>query len=212
LVSRVSVVACIAPYTDLEKVMMLATTGTYPGPAGPEPYDVPSSLPLGLARSVVAILPPTADARALEQALQRVDSTAPDPLLPLREAPCRSLDPAAAAVQALLINRDPHRFADLYAALPETVRSTAASLSPVRSARRLAAPVEIASAPRDKYFPLAESHALARETPNVRVTVTSALAHAVPRLTLKNLAGIAALHTFFVRSLAAASSRAVTNT
>ena len=207
--SRVSVVACIAPYTDLEKVMMLATTGTYPGSTGPEPYAVPPSLPVGLARSVVAILPPTADARVLEQALQRLDPEAPDPLLPLRKTPCRSLDSAAAAVQALLINRDPYRFPDFYAALPGSVRNMAASLSPVRSATRLVAPVEIASAPRDKYFPLAESHALARAAPDVRITVTSALAHAIPRMSFTNLAGIAALHSFFVRSLAAASSHAV---
>ena len=50
---------------------------------------------------------------------------------------------------------------------------------------------------------------LQRAAPDVRITVTSALAHAIPRISLTNLAGIAALHSFFVRSLAAASSHAV---
>ena len=49
LAGRVSVVAAIAPFTDLEKVMMLATTGTYPGDRGPESYHVPPSLAIGLA-------------------------------------------------------------------------------------------------------------------------------------------------------------------
>jgi acetyl esterase/lipase len=208
LAGRISVVACIAPFTDLEKVMLLATTGMYPGPAGLEPWTVPSTLPVGLARSLVAILPPTADARALREALERLDPAADDPLGALRASPCRSLGEAAAAAQALLVNRDADSFPGLYAALPEPVRAAAAALSPLHSAARLAAPVEIATAPRDAYFPVAESLALASIAADVRVTVTSALTHAVPSLGLTNLAGLARLHGFFVRALAAASAPA----
>jgi dienelactone hydrolase len=203
LAARISVVACVAPFTDLEKVMMLATTGAYPASGGHVAYAVPSSLPVGLARSLVAILSPTPDVRALRRVVDRLDATSADPLSPLRETPCRSLGPAAAAAQELLINRDPGRFPHLYAELPESVRQAAVSLSPLRAAAKLLAPIEIATAPRDRYFPVAESLALASEARNVRVTVTAALAHAVPTMSLRSIGGVARLHGFFVRSLAA---------
>ncbi len=168
LSARVSVVACIAPYTDLRKVMMLATTGMYPGPHGFEPYSVPEELTAGLGRSFVA------------------------------------LHSWTSATEDLLVNTDPHRFGALYQALPEEVREIAASLSPVRSAANVLAPIEIATARRDRYFPLAESEALADAARNVRITVTSALAHATPAMRVSNLAGVARLHGFFARSLAAA--------
>ena len=205
LAPRISVVVAIAPFTDLEKVMMLATTGMYRGSGRPEPYPVPPSLAVGLARSLVAALPSTPDVLALGFALERLDPLSPDPLRTLRESPCRSLGPDASTVQALLLNRDPSRFADLYATLPEDVRRAVAMLSPVRSAARMTAPVEIATAPRDKYFPLAESLALQRVGPHVRITVTSALAHATPRMSLGNLVALVQLEGFFARSLSAAS-------
>ena len=205
LAARISVVAAIAPFTDLEKVMMLATTGMYRGSGRPEPYPVPPSLAVGLARSLVAALPPTPDVRALALALERLDPLSPDPLRALRDSPCRSLGHGAATAQALLLNRDSSRFADLYAALPEDVRRVVDMLSPLRSAARLTAPVEIATAPRDKYFPLAESLALQRDAGHVRITVTSALAHATPTKSLGNLIALAQLEGFFARSLSAAS-------
>lgn len=206
LAARVSVVACVAPFTDLEKVMMLATTQTYPAPGGPQPYAVPPSLPVGLARSLIAILSQTSDVRALRRLVDELDATSADPLSRLRATPCRSLGPAAAAAQELLINRDPVRFSMLYAALPEYVRQAAGSLSPLHCAASLVAPVEIATAPRDAYFPAAESFALASGAANVRVTVTTALAHAVPTMSLRSIGGVARLHGFFARSLAAATS------
>lgn len=205
LAARISVVAAIAPFTDLERVMMLATTGMYRGPNGPEPYAAPPSLSVGLARSLVATLSSTPDVRALASALDRLDPRAPDPLRALRESPCRSLGPAAATAQALLLNREPARFPELYAALPEDVRRAVAMLSPVRSAARMTAPVEIATAPCDKYFPLAESLALQRAGRHVRITVTSALAHATPRMSLGDLVALVQLEGFFARSLDAAS-------
>ena len=82
----------------------------------------------------------------------------------------------------LLTNREPRRFDELYAALPAQIRATVEELSPLHAAARLRAPVELATAPRDRYFPVAESRALAAASPNVRLTVTSLLAHATPRL------------------------------
>ena len=204
LAARISVVAAVAPYTDLERVMMLATTGVYPGAEGAETYAVPPSLPLGLARSLIAALPQTPDVRALRTVVERLDPAASDPLRPLRERPRGFLEDAAARTLELLLNRDPPRFADLFAALPEDLRCTVRSLSPVRCATRLNAPIEIATAPRDKYFPLAESRTLQRAAANVRITVTPALAHATPRMNLKNVGALLQLHGFFARSLDAA--------
>ena len=99
LAARISVVAAIAPFTDLEKVMMLATTGMYRGSGRPEPYPVPPSLAVGLARSLVAALPPTPDVRALALALERLDPLSPDPLRALRDSPCRSLGHGAATAR-----------------------------------------------------------------------------------------------------------------
>jgi acetyl esterase/lipase len=58
LAPRVSVVVCIAPFSDLAQVMLLATTGMYRSERGLEPYPVPDSLWLGLERSLLALVPP----------------------------------------------------------------------------------------------------------------------------------------------------------
>jgi hypothetical protein len=108
--------------------------------------------------------------------------------------------PADEAVRELLANRDPDRFDELVAALPPEVRATIDALSPVCVASRIRACVEIATAPRDAYFPVAESLAIADMT-QARVTVTTALQHARPRLDVRTLAGLARLDAFFVRSL-----------
>ena len=159
LSARVSVVACIAPFTDLEKVTMLATTGTYPGPEGLGRYPVSPELPVGVARSLVACLEPTADARALGRVVGSLDPTSPDPLGRLREAPFGALGPAAAAALALLVNRDPSSFDALFAASsrPGEKRGRDALTTSLGGAAR-AAPVEIATAQRDKYFPLCNSN------------------------------------------------------
>ncbi len=206
LSDRISVVACIAPFTDLEKVVMLATTGMYPGTDGWEPYPVSPELPVGVARSLVGILDPGPDTQALSRVVGSLDPASDDPLSRLRESPCRSLGPAAAAAQALLLNRDPARFGELFAALPAAERGVVDSLSPLRSAVHLSAPVEIATAPRDKYFPLAESIALQTEVPRIRITVTSALTHATPRLTFRSAGDLVKLEGFIARTLAAAAS------
>jgi hypothetical protein len=80
------------------------------------------------------------------------------------------------------------------------------SFSPLRSAVLVSARIEIATAPQDKYFPLAESLALQGEIPDTRITVASALAHATPRLTLRSVGDVAHLHSFIARTLGAAAS------
>jgi pimeloyl-ACP methyl ester carboxylesterase len=204
LVDRVSVVACIAPYSDLANVMLLATTGMSRSGGRFEPYPVPEYLRLGLARSLLAILPPTPAVDALSAELRALDPASADPLAAVRERPAGELGDEAASVLELLTNRDPARFDDLYAALPIEVRATIEVLSPLRAAPRLRAPVEIATAPRDKYFPVAESRALVAASSRVRLTVTSLLAHATPQLSPRYLAELGRLNGFFVRALAAA--------
>lgn len=200
---RVSAVAGVAPYSDLAKVMLLATTGTYRDQGKLVPYSVPPYLVVGLARSLAAMLPPTAAAAALCNELRSLDpasATARD----FREDAFRDAGDAAVTLFDLLSNRDAARFDDLYAALPAQIRSTAQDLSPLHVASRLQAPVELATAPRDRYFPVAESRALVAASSHIRLTVTSLLAHATPRLSPRYLAELGQLNGFFVRALAAA--------
>ena len=200
---RVSAVAGVAPYSDLANVMLLATTGTYRDEGKLMPYPVPPYLAVGLARSLAAMLPPTPATATLCDELRSLDpalATARD----FREHTFRDAGDAAVTLFDLLSNRDAARFDDLYAALPAQIRATAKALSPLHVASRLQAPVELATAPRDRYFPVAESRALTASSPYVRLTVTSLLAHATPRLSPRYLAELGQLNGFFVRALAAA--------
>jgi pimeloyl-ACP methyl ester carboxylesterase len=204
LAEHISVVACVAPYSDMANVMLLATTGTSRNGQRFEPYPVPEYLWVGLARSVIAILPsnPAVDSLSAELRTLGPDSTAP--VERFRDRSFAELGAEAVSVLALLTNRDPARFDNLYAALPAHVRATVETLSPLRAAPRLRAPVEIVTAPRDRYFPVAESRALVQASPRVRLTVTSLLAHATPRLHPRYLAELGHLNGFFVRALLAA--------
>lgn len=106
-----------------------------------------------------------------------------DPLLALVAR--RSLAASAPddpAVAPLLANGDPGRFDQLYAALSPATRELLEELSPVERIARIEAPVELAAAPLDPFFPLAEALALQRAGRDVRLTVTAALAHVRPRL------------------------------
>jgi pimeloyl-ACP methyl ester carboxylesterase len=203
---HVSGVVCIAPYSDLERVMLLATTASYAFVDGVRPYPVPPYLAVGLARSLAAMLSPTPATAALCEELRGIDPSAVD-AVEFREPAFHAAGAEALAVFELLSNRDPNRFGDLYGALPEHIRSTVADLSPLQRAASLRAPVEIATAPRDRYFPVAESRALVAASPRVRLTVTSLLAHATPRLSVRYLAELRRLNAFFVRALEATVTR-----
>jgi acetyl esterase/lipase len=204
--ARISLVACIAPFSDLRKVMMLATTGMYRDGEGVlSAYPTPAALPIGLGRSLAAMLPASPAAAGLACTLRTLDTTSHDPLAPLRTGPSDPLDLATNSVRRLLANQDPSRFDELFDALPDEVRTTTAGLSPVCVATRIRAPIEIATAPRDTYFPIAESLALTAAA-KAHVTITPALAHAKPRLDLDSLNGFARLGGFFVRSLVAAEA------
>ena len=107
------------------------------------------------------------------------------------------------AVPALLANRDPNRFDALFDTLTPSTRSLVAELSPLTRIADVRAPVELASAPDDTFFPVEESRAIASAGRDVRLTVTPALLHVCPRLRpgLQRLAGM--LDRTLQRALAA---------
>src|SRR3954463_9840651 len=75
---RISVVACVAPFSDRAKVMRLATTGTY-GDGAVQHRAPPSYLRIGLARSLAAMLATTDATAELCRELRALDyeSSAP---------------------------------------------------------------------------------------------------------------------------------------
>jgi pimeloyl-ACP methyl ester carboxylesterase len=199
LAGRVTVVGGEAPWVDLRRVIRLTTTGFYAG----KPYETDPYAKLAVARSLAAGLAAGPQRSRLLGELEAVDDNDPAPLARLAVAGYRG--PAAALI-TLLENRSTRRFDALYARLPPRQRAGIRALSPLGSASRLRMPVELATAPHDKYFPPAESHALARAAPDVRVTVTSTLEHAVPSFSAGDFADLARFDGFVVRYLRTASS------
>src|SRR6266508_4078690 len=124
-----------APWADLERVVRLATTGFYDGGR----YEVDPYVELAVARSLAAGGHP----RLLER-LEAIDDEDPQPLATLH---------GTQPLVRLLVNRNPARFDDLYGRLPARMRRSVELLSPIRRADRLRMPVELATAPHDKYFP-----------------------------------------------------------
>ena len=194
LAGRVTVVGGEAPWVDMRRVIRLATTGLYDGAR----YETDPYASLAIARSLAAGLPRGRGRAELLARLEAVDDDDPRPLASLEGVAYRG---GVARLVDLLENHSPGRFARLYARLPAPLRGAIAALSPIRQADRLEAPVELASAPHDKYFPPAESRALARASPRVHVTVTSTLDHAVPRLSADDLAGLVHFDGFVMRFL-----------
>jgi pimeloyl-ACP methyl ester carboxylesterase len=202
LASKVSVVVGIAPYTDLINVIRLATTGYTRVGDRLEHYGPGPFLSLAVARSVAEGLPASQARDRLVSVLAEVRSDDRDPLAVLRDLDVD--DPTVRAALEVLLNRDPLRFETLYAALPADVRDLIARLSPVAHADRLEMPVELASAPRDAYFPAAESRNLALVAPDVRVTVTDAFTHVIPQPSLTDPGDLFAFDGWAVRALHAA--------
>lgn len=168
LADRISVVAAVAPYANLDKLVCMATTSFYEDDAGFERYGVTDLHLEVVTRSLVAA----------------------------------AAEDGRPAVEALLANTDPERFAELYASLPDDVRTLVEQLSPLRVADRVRAPVEVIVPPQDDYFPLGEARSLAATLPDVRLTVTGTLDHTRP--SLGRLADFRTFLGFVVRGLSAA--------
>lgn len=205
---RVSVVAAVAPYTDLENVLRLATTETYPAEDGSFRFETPPYLRLLTARSLVTMLPEGEERAALLTLIPEIRHYYPpadEADEPLAALPAFAvvnegdLDPETGSVLEVLTNDDPERFDELYADLPPRMRDEIQALSPVTGAARISAPVEVASAPRDRYFPVAESEELEAEVPEFTLTVTPAMDHAEPEPA--DIPGFLELNGFVVRSL-----------
>ena len=198
---RVSVVAGVAPYADIRTVLNVATTGHYRKGTGFRRHEADPFLSYAIARSLVAALPPGEDRQGLSGELEEVDREDPNPLAGLRSRPTGDLGPEAASVVELLANEDPERFDALYEALPEGVRADLEALSPLAGEGRIRAPVEVATGPKDRYFPASESYELERIAPGRRVTVTRALDHARLDFSIGDAPAFAAFDAFVVRAL-----------
>ncbi len=203
LAERVSVVAAVAPFANLRKLVCLTTTGCYEEDNAFTRHEVTDLHRQVVARSLAAALSPGRDRDRLIAEVARIDD---EQLNPLEELPRRMVGLAdeAAAVVALLGNREPERYDEFYDRLPATVRDFVEELSPVRIRDGLRAHVELVVPPSDVYFPLAEALALADSLPNIRLTVTQTLDHTRPSASLTQLKGFAAFGGFVVRGLAAA--------
>ena len=199
---RVSLVAGVAPYSDIRTVLNVATTGAYEAREGAfVRHEADPFLSYVVARSVISALPPGEDRRRLSAEITAVGREAPNPLGGLRLRRPEGLGPAAAAVLALLANRDPARLDGLYANLPEGVKRDLEALSPLAGTGRIKAPVEVATGPEDKYFPASESRNLDAIAPDLRVTVTPAIDHAELNASPENAASFATFDAFVVRTL-----------
>ncbi|MCA1717482.1 MAG: alpha/beta hydrolase, partial [Actinobacteria bacterium] len=174
---RVSVVAGVAPYTDIRTVLSIATTGHHREDGEYVPYEADPFLSYVIAKSLLAALPSGEERDALRAELEEVDRLDPNPLAGLRDRPTEDLSPEARSVVELLANTDPECFDELYAALPPEIRAGMEELSPLAGDERISAPVELTSGAWDKYFPVSESFAIDSIAAEHRVTVSEAIDH-----------------------------------
>jgi pimeloyl-ACP methyl ester carboxylesterase len=202
LKGKVSLVAGVAPFSNMETVLSVATTAHYRRPDGRlVRYEATPFLSYVVARSLVAALPPGEDRRTLAAEIASVGRENQDPLHDLRSRRTDDLGPKAKSVVRMLANRDPKRFEDLYATLPDGVRHDLEELSPLAGEEKIGVPVELATGPRDAYFPPSESFALERVAPQRRVTVTPALDHAELDVSPEDIPAFVAFDVFVVRAL-----------
>ena len=199
---KVSLVAGVAPFSNMETVLSVATTAHYRRPDGKlARYEATPFLSYVVARSLVAALPPGEDRRTLSEEIASVGRENQNPLHDLRSRRTDDLGPKARSVVRLLANRDPTRFEDLYATLPNGVSQDLEELSPLAGEEKIGTPVELATGPRDAYFPPSESYALERVAPQRRVTVTPALDHAELDVSPADVPAFLTFDGFVVRSL-----------
>ena len=202
LKGRVSLVAGVAPYSDIRTVLNVATTGYHKGEDGTFiRHDANPFLSYVVARSAIATLPSGGDRRDLWAEISSAGRESPNPLGGLRLRRTEDLGPEASAVVALLANRDPARFDGLYEDLPDGTRKDLETLSPLDGSGRIVAPVEIVTGPEDKYFPASESRRLDEISRRLNVTVTPAIDHAELEVSPEDVPALAGFDAFVVRAL-----------
>lgn len=200
---HVSVIAGVAPFAEARTVLEIAITGSYRHPDGRvEAFESTEWMRLALVRSLVAATDGPYLVEAFEQRVLRHDRPL-DLIRSLDESQVRAID--RSGMLSLLRARDGAEFDRRYDALSTDVRALFDTLSPLRVVDDLDVKIELASAPRDTYFPLRESQELVAAAPDARLTVTGTLDHAIPRASPDELDSLAAFDGFVVRTLRAAA-------
>ena len=205
LAERISVVAAVVPFADIERLACLSTTSRYERDGEVRRYEVTALMRRVVARSLVAALPEGHDRTALLDLLRSQDPDDVDAVRCLSE-PGRELGPDARSVVSFLLNEDYGRFPELYRALPEGVTGRLRALSPGAHAAGVRAPVEGIAPPDDPYFPLPEAEAAVRLVPAGRLTVTRVLDHTRPSLALSRIGDFARFLGWVRRCLGAAAA------
>lgn len=204
LAERISVVAAVAPFADLRKLVCLTTTNHYEESGRFVRYEITDLHRQVVARSMAAAISAQDDRQHL---LGELDELEREGLNPLDELPRRAdgVGTEGQAVLAVLANREPERFGELFDALPPAVHAFVDELSPLRFGEGVRAPVEIAVPPSDVYFPPGEAAALAASLPTARLTVTKVLDHTRPSPTVAHARSLVRFFGFVVRGLRASS-------
>lgn len=205
LARRVSVVAAVVPFADIERLTCLATTSRYERDGTVRRYEVTALMRRVVARSLVAALPVGEDRSHLLDLLRTQDPDDIDGIRCLAE-PGRELGAEARNVVALLLNEDNERFAGLYRDLPAEVARQLRELSPGEHAPAIEAPVEAIAPPDDPYFPLPEAEAVVDLVARGRLTVTRVLDHTRPSLALSRIGDFARFLGWVRRCLGAAAA------
>lgn len=87
-----------------------------------------------------------------------------------------------------------------------TLREQVEQLSPITHAARITCPVDVVVPPRDKYVPVDDHLAFVRACPSARLVVSSALAHAIRRLSREGAVGLLRLERSVARFLGSATA------
>jgi acetyl esterase/lipase len=205
LADRISVVAAVVPFADIERLACLSTTSHYERDGEVRSYEVTPLMRRVVARSLVAALPDGDDRTALLELLRAQDPDDVDAVRCLAE-PGRELGRDAQSVVSLLLNDNHKRFDDLYRELPRGITDRLRALSPGEHAPAVRAPVEGIAPPDDPYFPLPEAEAVVQLVPEGRLTVTRVLDHTRPSLTLSRIGDFTRFLRWVRRCLGAASA------
>jgi pimeloyl-ACP methyl ester carboxylesterase len=205
LADRISVVAAVVPFADVERIACLATTSHYARNGSFDRYEVTALLRRVVARSLVTALKPGDDRSVLLELLRAQD---PDDVDAVRclAMPGRVLGLDARLVVDVLLNEDHTRFPELYKALPSELVDDLRTLSPAACASAVRAPVEVIAPPDDPYFPLPEAEAVVGLVPRGRLTVTRVLNHTRPSLAVSHIGDFVRFLGWVRRCLGAAAA------
>lgn len=191
IAGSVGVVALIGPYSDLERVLSVTTTGTYQTETSLAQYRPPALVWQVTRNTVLHGLLDPEERKFLHQVF-RGSHPVPDAMLfPGNSSP--SLSDDGKAIFDLFVNRDAGLVPELVSRLPLRSRELLVDLSPVKAAIRFQAHLLLMHEGGDPYFPAYESEELNRLIPDQSSLITTSfIQHAVlrtPTVTPANLFG-----------------------